>query len=62
MIFAGLSVVLLGLDLVLTSPVATVAAVAVWGGFAFANMPPLQANVVQIAPEVARKPSMWPRA
>ncbi len=61
-IFAGLSVELLGLDLVLTSPVATVAAVAVWGGFAFANMPPLHANVAQIAPEVARKQSMWPRA
>ncbi|MFG6517846.1 MULTISPECIES: MFS transporter [unclassified Sulfitobacter] len=52
-IFAGLSVVLLGLGLVLTSPVATVAVVAVWGGFAFANVPPLQAYVVQIAREVA---------
>jgi predicted MFS family arabinose efflux permease len=41
---------------------ASVAAVAVWGGFAFANMPPLHANVAQIAPEVARKQSMWPRA
>ncbi len=53
MIFAGLSVVLLGLDLVLTSPVASVAAVAVWGGFASANVPPLQAYVVRIAREVA---------
>lgn len=40
-IFAGLSVVLLGLGLVLTSPVATVAVVAGWGGFAFTNVPPL---------------------
>jgi predicted MFS family arabinose efflux permease len=53
LIFAGLSAVLLALGLVLTSPVATVAVVAVWGGFAFANVPPLQVYVVQIARAVA---------
>lgn len=52
-IFAGLSVVLLVLGLVLTSPLATVAVIAIWGGFAFANVPPLQVYTVQIAREVA---------
>lgn len=52
-IFAGLSVVLLGLGLTLTSPVAAIAVIAVWGGFAFANVPPLQVYTVQIAREVA---------
>ena len=52
-IFAGLSAVLLALGAVLASPVATVAVVAVWGGFAFANVPPLQAHTVQIARQVA---------
>ena len=53
LIFVGLSAVLLALGLVLTSPLATVAVIAVWGGFAFANVPPLQVYTVQIAREVA---------
>jgi predicted MFS family arabinose efflux permease len=52
-IFVGLSAVLLALGLVLPSPIATIAVIAVWGGFAFANVPPLQVYVVQIAREVA---------
>lgn len=52
-IFVGLSAVLLALGLVLSSPIATIAVIAVWGGFAFANVPPLQVYVVQIAREVA---------
>ena len=52
-IFLGLSVVLLALGAVLTSPLAAIAVIAVWGGFAFANVPPLQAYTVQIAREVA---------
>ncbi|MCA0943884.1 MFS transporter [Salipiger pacificus] len=53
LIFSGLAVVLLGLGLVLTSPVATIVVIAVWGGFAFANVPPLQVYTVQIARDVA---------
>ncbi|HBM60270.1 MAG TPA: MFS sugar transporter [Citreicella sp.] len=53
LIFLGLSVVLLALGAVLTSPLAAIAVIAVWGGFAFANVPPLQAYTVQIAREVA---------
>ncbi|SET33187.1 MFS transporter [Paracoccus homiensis] len=53
LIFVGLTVVLFALGLVLTSPVATIAVIAVWGGFAFANVPPLQVYVVQIAREVS---------
>ena len=52
-IFGGLTVVLLALGLVLTSPVATIVVIAIWGGFAFANVPPLQVYTVQIAREVA---------
>ncbi|WP_428926625.1 MFS transporter [Marinibacterium sp. SX1] len=52
-IFGGLTVVLLALGLVLTTPMATIVVVAVWGGFAFANVPPLQVYTVQIAREVA---------
>ncbi|WP_118135260.1 MFS transporter [Oceanicella sp. SM1341] len=52
-IFSGLTVVLLALGLVLTSPVATIVVIAIWGGFAFANVPPLQVYTVQIAREVA---------
>lgn len=52
-IFIGLTVMLLVLGLVLTSPMATIAVIAVWGGFAFANVPPLQVYTVQIAREVA---------
>ncbi|MCT4371299.1 MFS transporter [Yangia mangrovi] len=53
LIFSGLAVVLLGLGLVLTSPVATIVVIAVWGGFAFANVPPLQVYTVRIARDVA---------
>ncbi|WP_138464504.1 MFS transporter [Poseidonocella sp. HB161398] len=53
LIFSGLTVVLLALGLVLTSPVATIFVIAIWGGFAFANVPPLQVYTVQIAREVA---------
>ena len=53
LIFVGLSAVLLALGLVLTSPLATIAVIAIWGGFAFANVPPLQVYTVQIAREVA---------
>ena len=53
LIFVGLTVVLFALGLVLTSPIATIAVIAVWGGFAFANVPPLQVYVVQIAREVS---------
>ena len=52
-IFGGLTLVLLALGLVLTTPVATIIVVAIWGGFAFANVPPLQVYTVQIAREVA---------
>ncbi|WP_417480743.1 MFS transporter [Maricaulis maris] len=53
LIFSGLTVVLLALGLVLSSPVATIIVIAIWGGFAFANVPPLQVYTVQIAREVA---------
>lgn len=53
LIFVGLAAVLLALGIFLSSPIATVAVIAVWGGFAFANVPPLQIYVVQIAREVA---------
>lgn len=52
-IFLGLALVLFAFGLALTSPVASVAVIALWGGFAFANVPPLQAYTVQIAREVA---------
>ncbi|EYD70422.1 MFS transporter [Limimaricola hongkongensis] len=52
-IFAGLALLLLALGTVLTNSVAAVAVVTFWGGFAFANVPPLQSYVVQIAREVA---------
>lgn len=53
LIFVGLTAVLFALGLALTSPIATIAVIAVWGGFAFANVPPLQVYVVQIAREVS---------
>lgn len=53
LIFSGLTVVLLVLGLVLSSPVATIIVIGIWGGFAFANVPPLQVYTVQIAREVA---------
>ncbi|WP_378944154.1 MFS transporter [Paracoccus sp. R86501] len=52
-IFVGLTAVLLALGLTLTSPIAAIIVIAVWGGFAFANVPPLQAYTVQIARQVA---------
>jgi len=51
-IFAGLAASLAALG-AMASPMATVAVVAVWGGFAFANVPPLQSYTVAIAREVA---------
>lgn len=53
LIFAGLAVLLAAFGLALPDPVAAVAVVALWGGFAFANVPPLQAYVVQIARQVS---------
>ncbi len=53
LIFAGLALLLAALGAVLTQPVAAVAVVGLWGGFAFANVPPLQSYVVQIAREVS---------
>ena len=52
-IFAGLAASLAALGAALASPVAAIAVVAVWGGFAFANVPPLQSYTVAIAREVA---------
>ncbi|MBY6160142.1 MFS transporter [Mameliella alba] len=52
-IFAGLAVMLVALGFALPQPVAAIAVVGLWGGFAFANVPPLQSYVVQIAREVA---------
>lgn len=52
-IFVGLAVMLLFLGLALPSAIATIVVVAFWGGFAFANVPPLQSYVVQIAREVS---------
>ncbi|WP_282602675.1 MFS transporter [Paracoccus sp. PARArs4] len=52
-IFGGLAVMLAALGVALPSPVAAIAVVALWGGFAFANVPPLQSYVVQIAREVS---------
>tara|TARA_R110002020_G_scaffold135469_5_gene302480 strand:- start:2505 stop:3683 length:1179 start_codon:yes stop_codon:yes gene_type:complete len=53
LIFIGLALMLLALGLALSHPVAAIAVVALWGGFAFANVPPLQTYVVQIAREVS---------
>lgn len=53
LIFAGLALMLAALGAVLTEPVLAVAVVGLWGGFAFANVPPLQSYVVQIAREVS---------
>jgi DHA1 family inner membrane transport protein len=52
-IFAGLAVSLVALGAFLTSPISAIAVAAFWGGFAFANVPPLQSYVVQIAREVS---------
>ncbi|MCY0094858.1 MFS transporter [Hoeflea ulvae] len=53
LIFVGLALMLVALGLALSHPVAAIAVVALWGGFAFANVPPLQTYVVQIAREVS---------
>ena len=53
LIFVGLALMLAALGLALSHPVAAIAVVALWGGFAFANVPPLQTYVVQIAREVS---------
>ncbi|KMK68204.1 MFS transporter [Puniceibacterium sp. IMCC21224] len=53
LIFVGLAVMLVALGLALAHPVAAIAVIALWGGFAFANVPPLQSYVVQIAREVS---------
>lgn len=52
-IFAGLAISLVALGATLTSPIAAITVAAFWGGFAFANVPPLQSYVVQIAREVS---------
>lgn len=53
LIFAGLALMLAALGAVLTQPVQAVAVVGLWGGFAFANVPPLQSYVVEIARAVS---------
>lgn len=53
LIFGGLAVLLVALGLTLSHPVAAIAVVALWGGFAFANVPPLQSYVVQVARDVS---------
>ena len=53
LIFTGLAVSLVALGMALPNPIAAIAVAAFWGGFAFANVPPLQSYVVQIAREVA---------
>ncbi|MBD3624771.1 MAG: MFS transporter [Rhodobacteraceae bacterium] len=53
LIFVGLAALLALLGLALPNPIAAVAVVALWGGFAFANVPPLQSYVVQIARQEA---------
>lgn len=53
LIFAGLALMLAALGVVLTQAVLAIAVVGLWGGFAFANVPPLQSYVVQIAREVS---------
>ena len=53
LIFSGLAIMLAALGLALPYPVAAIAVVALWGGFAFANVPPLQSYVVQIARQVS---------
>lgn len=53
LIFTGLAVSLVALGVALPNPIAAIAVAAFWGGFAFANVPPLQSYVVQIAREVA---------
>jgi MFS transporter, DHA1 family, inner membrane transport protein len=52
-IFAGLAISLVALGVFLTHPISAIAVAAFWGGFAFANVPPLQSYVVQIAREVS---------
>ncbi len=53
LIFTGLAVSLVALGIALPNPIAAIAVAAFWGGFAFANVPPLQSYVVQIAREVS---------
>lgn len=53
LIFAGLAGSLALLGLSLATPWAAIAVVLFWGGFAFGNVPPLQAYVVDIARSVA---------
>ena len=53
LIFIGLALMLAAFGLALADPVAAIAVVALWGGFAFANVPPLQSYVVQIARQVS---------
>lgn len=53
LIFVGLAAMLAALGFALASPIAAIAVIALWGGFAFANVPPLQSYVVQIARDVS---------
>ncbi|MBO6827885.1 MAG: MFS transporter [Sneathiella sp.] len=52
-IFLGLTATLLILGFALPYAWSTITVVAFWGGFAFANVPPLQSYVVKIAREVS---------
>lgn len=52
-VFAGLALSLVLLGVGLTSPWAAIGITLFWGAFAFGNVPPLQAYVVQIAREVS---------
>ncbi|WP_424930841.1 MFS transporter [Amaricoccus macauensis] len=53
LIFGGLALLLAALGLALANPIAAIAVIALWGGFAFANVPPLQSYVVQVARDVS---------
>lgn len=53
LIFIGLAVLLAAFGLALSSTMGAIVVVALWGGFAFANVPPLQAYTVTTARQVA---------
>lgn len=48
-IFSGLAVIMLAFTLTMSSPIAAIITVLIWGGFAFGNVPGLQVYVVQLA-------------
>lgn len=53
LIFTGLAALLAAFGLALSSTLGAIVVVALWGGFAFANVPPLQAYTVTTARQVA---------